>query len=126
MVDVQPGVRDVRDTNLCRIHAVSLAPRRVAVFAAIDNLWKGASGQAIQNLNLMLGSTRRRGCGERAAGLLPVTLGVRADGVAESEPEQLAPGFRAGAAACGLKAGGETDVGAARLRSGDGPTPRCC
>jgi N-acetyl-gamma-glutamyl-phosphate reductase len=25
------------------------------VFAAIDNLWKGASGQAVQNLNLMLG-----------------------------------------------------------------------
>ena len=24
-------------------------------FAAIDNLWKGAAGQAIQNLNLMLG-----------------------------------------------------------------------
>ena len=28
---------------------------RVLVFAAIDNLWKGAAGQAIQNLNLMLG-----------------------------------------------------------------------
>ena len=24
-------------------------------FAAIDNLWKGAAGQAVQNLNLMLG-----------------------------------------------------------------------
>ena len=28
---------------------------RAVVFAAIDNLWKGAAGQAIQNLNLMLG-----------------------------------------------------------------------
>ena len=25
------------------------------VFAAIDNLWKGAASQAVQNLNLMLG-----------------------------------------------------------------------
>ena len=30
-------------------------PRPPLVFSAIDNLWKGASGQAIQNLNLMLG-----------------------------------------------------------------------
>jgi N-acetyl-gamma-glutamyl-phosphate reductase len=51
-----PGVRDVRDTNLCRIHAtVEPATGRVLVFAAIDNLWKGAAGQAVQDLNLMLG-----------------------------------------------------------------------
>jgi N-acetyl-gamma-glutamyl-phosphate reductase len=50
-----PGVRDVRDTNICRIHATAAPDGRVLVFAAIDNLWKGAAGQAIQNLNLMLG-----------------------------------------------------------------------
>jgi N-acetyl-gamma-glutamyl-phosphate reductase len=51
-----PGVRDVRDTNVCRIHAtVEPATGRVMVFAAIDNLWKGAAGQAVQDLNLMLG-----------------------------------------------------------------------
>ena len=51
-----PGVRDVRDTNLCRIHvAVEPGGARVLAFAAIDNLWKGAAGQAVQNLNLMLG-----------------------------------------------------------------------
>lgn len=51
-----PGVRDVRGTNLCRI-CVRARPyeRRVLVFAAIDNLWKGTSSQAIQNLNLMFG-----------------------------------------------------------------------
>jgi len=50
-----PGVADVRETNSCRIH-VTLEPEsgRALVFAAIDNLWKGAAGQAIQNLNLML------------------------------------------------------------------------
>ena len=51
-----PGVRDVRDTNICRIH-VHRDERtgRVLVFAVIDNLWKGAASQAVQNLNLMLG-----------------------------------------------------------------------
>jgi N-acetyl-gamma-glutamyl-phosphate reductase len=56
VVDQAPGVREVRDTNLCRIHvAVDERTGRAMAFAAIDNLWKGAAGQAIQNLNLMLG-----------------------------------------------------------------------
>ncbi len=55
LVEAPPGVRDVRDTNLCAIH-VAEDPRtgRTMVFAAIDNLWKGTSSQAVQNLNLML------------------------------------------------------------------------
>jgi N-acetyl-gamma-glutamyl-phosphate reductase len=56
-----PGVRDVRDTNICRIHATSDADGRVLVFAAIDNLWKGAAGQAVQNLNVMLGLDEEEG-----------------------------------------------------------------
>ena len=49
-------MRDVRDTNLCRIHArVDERTGKVFVFAAIDNLWKGAASQAVQNLNLMFG-----------------------------------------------------------------------
>ncbi len=55
LVDGPPGVRDVRDTNICRIHATVAANGRVLVFAAIDNLWKGAASQAVQNLNLMHG-----------------------------------------------------------------------
>jgi N-acetyl-gamma-glutamyl-phosphate reductase len=54
LVDEPPGVRDVRDTNLCRI-CLAVRDDRLLVFAAIDNLWKGAAGQAVQNLNLMLG-----------------------------------------------------------------------
>ena len=51
-----PGVSGVRETNLCRIHlAVNEASGRAMAFASIDNLWKGAASQAIQNLNLMLG-----------------------------------------------------------------------
>jgi N-acetyl-gamma-glutamyl-phosphate reductase len=54
--DRPPGVRDVRDTNVCRIHkAIERRTGRVIVLAAIDNLWKGAAGQAVQNMNLMLG-----------------------------------------------------------------------
>jgi N-acetyl-gamma-glutamyl-phosphate reductase len=60
--DQPPGVRDVRDTNICRIHlALDGEAGRIVVFAAIDNLWKGASGQAIQNLNLMLGLPETEG-----------------------------------------------------------------
>lgn len=51
-----PGVLEVRDTNFCRM-SVHHDPRtgRVLVFSAIDNLWKGAASQAVQNLNLMFG-----------------------------------------------------------------------
>lgn len=51
-----PGVRDVRDTNVCRI-SVHHDERsgRIIAFGALDNLWKGTSSQAVQNLNLMFG-----------------------------------------------------------------------
>jgi N-acetyl-gamma-glutamyl-phosphate reductase len=54
LVDAPPGVNAVRGTNLCQIHVVAEGGR-VIVLAAIDNLWKGAASQAVQNLNLMLG-----------------------------------------------------------------------
>ena len=37
------------------------SPGRVFAFAAIDNLWKGAASQAVQNLNLMLGLPEGQG-----------------------------------------------------------------
>jgi N-acetyl-gamma-glutamyl-phosphate reductase len=56
IVGAPPGVRDVRDTNVCAVHARADARTgKVLVFAAIDNLWKGAASQAVQNLNLMFG-----------------------------------------------------------------------
>jgi N-acetyl-gamma-glutamyl-phosphate reductase len=62
VVDRPPGVRDVRETNICRIWA-SRDERtgRALVFAVIDNLWKGTSSQAIQSLNLMLGFDEAEG-----------------------------------------------------------------
>ena len=56
IVETPPGVRDVRDSNVCAIHARADARTgKVLVFAAIDNLWKGAASQAVQNLNVMYG-----------------------------------------------------------------------
>jgi N-acetyl-gamma-glutamyl-phosphate reductase len=57
-----PGVSGVRNTNLCRIHlSLNEASGRALAFASIDNLWKGAASQAIQNLNLMLGMPEGEG-----------------------------------------------------------------
>jgi N-acetyl-gamma-glutamyl-phosphate reductase len=57
-----PGVREVRETNFCRLFAASDSHTgKLLVFSAIDNLWKGTSSQAIQNLNLMFGLPETRG-----------------------------------------------------------------
>ena len=62
VVDHLPGVREVRGTNLCRINATfDERTGKAFVFAVIDNLWKGAASQAIQNLNLMLGLPEAQG-----------------------------------------------------------------
>lgn len=62
VVDRPPGVRDVRETNLCRIqvHADERTGKAM-VFAAIDNLWKGTASQAVQSLNLMFGRPETEG-----------------------------------------------------------------
>jgi N-acetyl-gamma-glutamyl-phosphate reductase len=60
LADEPPGTDEVRETNRCRIH-VTATGGRVLAFAAIDNLWKGAAGQAVQDLNLMLGLPETEG-----------------------------------------------------------------
>lgn len=51
-----PSTRDIRGSNFCHIGVVGdRIPGRAVVVAALDNLTKGSSGQAIQNANLMLG-----------------------------------------------------------------------
>ena len=57
-----PSTKFVRGTNYCDI-AWHIDPRthRVIVFSAIDNLVKGAAGQAIQNMNIALGLDERTG-----------------------------------------------------------------
>ena len=54
--DTIPSTHDVRGTNFCKIQAFfDENTNKVIIISVIDNLIKGASGQAIQNLNLMLG-----------------------------------------------------------------------
>lgn len=51
-----PQTRHVRASNLCVMQvAQDRVPGRIIIVSAIDNVVKGASGQAIQNMNLMLG-----------------------------------------------------------------------
>lgn len=66
-----PETRTVRGTNICRI-ALHQQPgsKHVVVISVIDNLVKGAAGQAIQNMNLMLGLPEHLGL--ESIAMLPV------------------------------------------------------
>ena len=65
-----PETRSVRGANDCRL-AVHLAPdgHTVVVLSVIDNLVKGAAGQAVQNMNIMFSLEERTGLGQ--IGLMP-------------------------------------------------------
>ncbi len=57
-----PDLRGVAHTNFCDIGVTFDAKtKRAVVVSAIDNLVKGAAGQAVQNMNLMLGYTETEG-----------------------------------------------------------------
>ncbi len=61
VLDGPPNLRAVRDTNECHVYVTVEERGRVMAFSAIDNIWKGASGQGVQNLNLMLGLDETEG-----------------------------------------------------------------
>ena len=57
-------VRHVTRTNLCDIHiAHATRSGSLVIVTAIDNLMKGAAGQAVQNMNIMLGIDETTGLG---------------------------------------------------------------
>lgn len=60
LVDGSPDINWVKSTNFCDIASHSNG-RQIVVFSAIDNLVKGAAGQAVQNMNLMFGLDERTG-----------------------------------------------------------------
>jgi len=66
--DDPPGLTGVIGSNLARLSAV-VEGRRAVVFCTIDNLTRGASGQALQNLNRVLGLPE--GMGVNLPGLAP-------------------------------------------------------
>ncbi len=49
-----PRTKDVVNTNFCEI-AVNVVNGRAVILSSIDNMTKGASGQAVQNMNIMYG-----------------------------------------------------------------------
>ncbi len=62
VVQRPPGTRDVLETNFCRVFAAADAHTgKLVVLSAIDNLWKGTSSQAVQNLNVMFGLPETEG-----------------------------------------------------------------
>ncbi|MGB5987425.1 MAG: N-acetyl-gamma-glutamyl-phosphate reductase [Desulfobacterales bacterium] len=68
--DKLPDTRHVRGTNFCDIgFRLDVANGRLILLSAIDNLVKGAAGQAVQNMNLMFGLNE-------TAGLMPVPYPV--------------------------------------------------
>ncbi|HDN74076.1 MAG TPA: N-acetyl-gamma-glutamyl-phosphate reductase, partial [Archaeoglobus sp.] len=59
-VQEQVSLAQVRGSNFCDI-SIHVGDDRVVVISAIDNLVKGASGQAVQNMNIMIGIDEREG-----------------------------------------------------------------
>ncbi|HPP30270.1 MAG TPA: N-acetyl-gamma-glutamyl-phosphate reductase [bacterium] len=52
---VSPSVKNIVNTNFCDIGIKLVDRKTLVVISAIDNLVKGAAGQAVQNMNIMLG-----------------------------------------------------------------------
>jgi N-acetyl-gamma-glutamyl-phosphate reductase len=52
LVKGSPDINWVKTTNFCDI-GLATRGRQIVVFSALDNLVKGAAGQAVQNMNLM-------------------------------------------------------------------------
>lgn len=60
LVEGSPDINWVKTSNFCDI-GFAVRGRQIAVFSAIDNLVKGAAGQAVQNMNLMFGLDEKEG-----------------------------------------------------------------
>lgn len=60
--DKIPEIKDVAKTNYCHIGGFEIDENnQLVIIAVIDNLLKGASGQAVQNMNLMMGFDEKDG-----------------------------------------------------------------
>ena len=61
VIESLPELHAVQNTNKCHIGGFEIEGNRLVVLSSIDNLTKGASTQAIQNRNLMLGFGETKG-----------------------------------------------------------------
>ena len=60
VINAAPMLKHVAHTNYCQIFP-AVVKGRIVIFSAIDNMVKGASGQAIQNMNIMFGIDEAEG-----------------------------------------------------------------
>ena len=60
LVDGSPDINWVKTTNFCDV-GFAARGRQLVVFTALDNLVKGAAGQAVENMNLMFGLDEKAG-----------------------------------------------------------------
>lgn len=62
LIDGEPNIKDVAGTNFCVMTARKAHTKnRIILVSVIDNLCKGASGQAVQNMNIVFGFDEREG-----------------------------------------------------------------
>ncbi len=67
---VYPNIKNVRGTNVCELGVkVNSRTNTLVIVSAIDNLVKGASGQAVHNMNIMTGIEEEKGL--KSLGLFP-------------------------------------------------------
>ena len=63
--DIFPRISDVSNTNKCLISLKYIEDQKdsvnLVIFSVIDNLVKGASGQAVQNMNIMFNLNEKTG-----------------------------------------------------------------
>ncbi|SMN00925.1 N-acetyl-gamma-glutamyl-phosphate reductase [uncultured Candidatus Thioglobus sp.] len=64
-----PETRNVKSSNFCQIAAQKAVGGKLIITSVIDNLIKGASGQAIQNMNILFGLDEKTGLEQ--VGILP-------------------------------------------------------
>ena len=60
VIDRMPDLKDVVNTNKCLLHLEKI-DGKLLIISVIDNLLKGASGQAVHNMNLLFGLHERTG-----------------------------------------------------------------
>jgi len=60
-LDDVPKISSVSGSNFCHVSVAKAGEGHVAVFSVIDNLCKGGSGQAVQNMNVMMGLDEKMG-----------------------------------------------------------------
>ena len=106
MLEELPQTRWVRGSNLYDIALrVDGRTNRVIVMAAIDNMIKGAAGQAIQNMNLLF--NRKESLGLNGHGAIE---GMRRLKINLDKTITHVKGFKAKGISCGLKRSGKKDL----------------